>query len=105
MDACKWRNEEDLHKDPYAVFKEYAQNGGPKGPNNLKTRFIYEDVPMGLCLLESLAEKAGIKTPIASSLISISGALLQTDFRKIGRTLSALNMQNYSLDQIMNYIS
>ena len=105
VEACRWRNEEDLHKDPYAVFKEYAQNGGPKGPKNLNTRFIFEDVPMGLCLLESLAEKAGIKTPIASSLISISGALLQTDFRKIGRTLSALNMQNYSLDQIMNYIS
>ena len=105
VEACRWRNEEDLHKDPYAVFKEYALNGGPKGPKDLKTRFIYEDVPMGLCLLESLAQKAKIQTPIASSLISISGALLQTDFRKTGRTLSSLHLQDYSLPQIMKYIS
>ncbi len=105
VEACRWRNEEDLQKDPYAVFKEYALHGGPKGPKNLQTRFIYEDVPMGLCLLESLAEKAGIKTPIASSLVSIASALLQTDFRQKGRTLSALHMQNLTQTQIKNYIS
>lgn len=104
-EACRWRNEEDLTTDPYAAFRNYAQSGGPKGPSSLHTRFIYEDVPMGLCLLESLAQKASIPTPIASSLISIANALLQTDFRAGGRTLNALNLQNYTVEQIKAYIS
>lgn len=105
VEACRWRNEEDLQKDPYTVFKEYALNGGPKGPKDLHTRFIYEDVPMGLCLLESLAKKANIDTPIASSLISIAESLLQTSFRQCGRTLQALGMEDYNMDQIKTYIS
>ena len=105
VEACRWRNEEDLQKDPYTVFKEYALNGGPKGPKDLHTRFIYEDVPMGLCLLESLAKKANIDTPIASSLISIAESLLQTSFRQCGRTLKALGMEDYNMDQIKTYIS
>lgn len=83
LDACKWRNEEDLDIDSHEVFKRYANTGGPKGPRDLQTRFIWEDVPMGLCLLETLGKKANINTPICSSLITIASALLQTDFRQI----------------------
>lgn len=104
VEACRWRNEEDLTKDPYEVFRHYAQTGGPKGPANLQTRFIYEDVPMGLCLLESLAEKAGIATPIASSLINIANSLLQTDYRSAGRTLANLHIAHLTVEQIKQYI-
>ena len=105
VEACRWRNEEDLTIDPYAVFRHYANTGGPKGPANLKTRFIHEDVPMGLCLLESLALKASIQTPITSALINIANALTQKDFRSIGRTLTALGLQDYSKEQIVEFIS
>ena len=94
LDACKWRNEKDLSVDSFAVFKSYAASGGPKGPENLNTRYIYEDVPMELCMLEKLAEKKGIKTPIASALISIASALKSTDYRSIG----------YSFEEIEDYI-
>ena len=30
LDACKWRNEEDLTVDSLEVFKNYAATGGPK---------------------------------------------------------------------------
>lgn len=83
LDACKWRNEEDLSQDSMSVFKEYAQHGGPKGPASLNTRFVYEDVPMGLGQLEILASAAGIDVPITTSLITIASSLLNTDYRKI----------------------
>lgn len=94
LDACKWRNEEDLSVDSLEVFKNYAATGGPKGPSNLDTRYIYEDVPMELCMLEKLAVYKGIPTPITSSLITIASALKATDYRSIG----------YSIEEVKAYI-
>ena len=105
VEACRWRNEQDLTIDPYAAFRHYANTGGPKGPANLETRFIHEDVPMGLCLLETLAEKASIQTPITTALINIANALTQKDFRANGRTLAALGLHDYSKEQIIQFIS
>ena len=83
LDACKWRNEEDLQMDSYAVFQSYAATGGPKGPDSVNTRYITEDVPMGLCLLENLGTLADIPTPMTSALITLANAQLKTDFRAI----------------------
>ncbi len=94
LDACKWRNEEDLSVDSLEVFRSYATTGGPKGPDSLNTRYIYEDVPMELCMLERLARNKGIDTPIASALISIASALHRCDYRLLG----------YSLEDVINYI-
>lgn len=105
VEACRWRNEKDLTKDPYAVFRSYAQNGGPKGPANLNTRFIHEDVPMGLCALESLAKKANIDTRITSSLINIASSLVNVDFRSIGRTVESLGIATWQKDEIIQFIS
>lgn len=88
LDACKWRNEEDLSIDSLEVFRNYAATGGPKGPSNLDTRYIFEDVPMELCMLERLAEHKGLSTPIASALITIASALRNTDYRSQGYTIS-----------------
>lgn len=94
LDACKWRNEEDLSVDSLEVFKNYAATGGPKGPSDLNTRYIYEDVPMELCMLERLAEHKGMVTPIASALITIASALKNTDYRA----------QGYMISEVENYI-
>lgn len=94
LDACKWRNEEDLSVDSLEVFRNYAATGGPKGPENLNTRYIYEDVPMELCMLERLSEHKGIPTPVASALITIASALMNTDYRK----------QGYSIEEVEDYI-
>lgn len=83
IEECKFRNEKDLNVDAMVVFKMYAETGGPKGPNSVNTRYIYEDVAMGLTLLESLGEFAGIATPIATSLINIASGLLDRDLRSV----------------------
>lgn len=81
LDACKWRNEEDLLKNSLDVFEEYAATGGPKGPESMNTRYVHEDVPMGLCLLENLAKIKSISTPVASALITIASSLMRVDYR------------------------
>lgn len=94
LDACKWRNEEDVSVDSLEVFRGYAATGGPKGPSDLNTRYIYEDVPMELCMLERLAANKGLVTPIASALITIASALKNTDYRALG----------YSISEVEDYI-
>lgn len=81
VEECKYRNEVDLNQDAKQVFEMYAATGGPKGPNNINSRYIYEDVPNGLVLLEKLGELANIPTPIATSLIEIASSLLLINFR------------------------
>ncbi|MTC70892.1 NAD/NADP octopine/nopaline dehydrogenase family protein [Providencia sp. wls1914] len=96
IEECKYRNELDLNQDARQVFEMYASTGGPKGPEDINSRYIYEDVPKGLVLLENLAKIAGIQTPITTSLIEIASSLLLLDFRNINEheiQKSVLNMQ------------
>ena len=96
VDACRFRNSEDLNIDSTEIFFDYAYNHSPEGPNVSNSRYITEDVPQGLCLLESLGEKLNIATPTCSSLINIASACLNRDFRSEGRSLMSLGDLNIS---------
>ncbi len=105
LDACKFRNEFDLSQDSLKVFQSYAANGGPKGPVNLNTRFLFEDVPNGLCLLSSFAQKAGITTPVCNSLITVANSLKKTDYWSIARTVERLGIANLTVEQICQFVN
>lgn len=94
IEACKYRNSKDLSLDAKEVFYDYAQNDSPTGPDVSDSRYITEDVPEGLVLLESLGELLNIKTPVCTALIEIASACLATDFRANGRTLERLGIEN-----------
>ena len=100
VDACKFRNTEDLSLNSLDVFFDYAENFSPEGPYVASNRYITEDVPEGLVLMESLGLVLEIDTPITSSLINIAGACLEKDFRAIGRTVEGLGRDN--LEEIIN---
>lgn len=95
VEACRFRNSEDLEIDAKEIFFKYALNSSPKGPNISNSRYITEDVPQGLVLLESLGKMLKINTPVCTSLIEIAGACLNTDFRKDGRTIEKLGKENF----------
>jgi opine dehydrogenase len=97
LEACQFRNEEDLSVDSLTVFRSYANAGGPKGPDSVNTRYIYEDVPMGLGLLSSIASQFCIETPVCNSLITLGGALLGMDFNQTARTVESLGIEREQL--------
>ena len=61
-----------------------------KGPVVVDSRYISEDVPQGLVLLETIAAKVDVATPICTSLINMASAALGRDLREEGRTIERL---------------
>lgn len=76
-----------------------------KGPGSLFTRQLTEDIPTGLIPISELAAKAKVETPLMNAIITISSSLLGVDFRKIGRTLENMGLQNLNKEDIINAIS
>lgn len=105
LDACKFRNEEDMNKDSLGVFNSYAEHGGPKGPASLETRYLYEDVAVGLCMLHDLGKKFSIPTPITHSLITIASALVNYNFFEKGRSLKDYKLDTLHPDEIVSLVN
>ncbi len=95
VDACKYRNSLDDEMDAKEVFLDYAEmDTRAKGPTQVDSRYISEDVPQGLVMLEALGKELGVETPIASGLIAIASAALGRDLRAEGRTPDTLGKEN-----------
>jgi opine dehydrogenase len=55
-------------------------------------RYMREDLRLGLSLLVSVAELAGVATPLAKAFLAIGGTICGEDFVKRGRTLVSLGL-------------
>lgn len=67
-------------------------------PSTLDSRLLTEDIPTGILPLIEIAKAIKVETPLLSSVYTIISQLIQTDFRKNGRTL-----KNLGLDQVDIY--
>lgn len=95
VEACKFRNSLEEKRPGKEVFFEYAaMPTRAKGPVCVDSRYISEDVPQGLVLLESLGRALNVATPVAGALIELASAALGRDLRSQGRTLEALGREN-----------
>ena len=95
LQDCQFRNEIELGGDPKKTFERYALDGGPKGPETLNTRYLYEDVPNGLGLICSIGESIGVPTMVAASLMTIAGGLLERNFFREARTIKSLGFERF----------
>ncbi|MBN1555836.1 MAG: NAD/NADP octopine/nopaline dehydrogenase family protein [Phycisphaerae bacterium] len=105
LEGFCYRTYEDQSVDPDVAFRHYAEVGGPKGPSDAETRYITEDVPMGLCLLSSLGEKLSVPTPVCDSLIQIAGAIGKRDYRAEARTTRALGIADLSAESLQTLLA
>lgn len=98
VEACKYRNSLDDNMDAKEVFLNYAEmDTRAKGPTVVDSRYISEDVPQGLVMLEALGKALKVETPIASGLIAIASAALGRDLRAEGRTPEGLGLENIEM--------
>ena len=95
VESCKYRNSLDENEEAKEVFLNYAEMPTrAKGPTVVDSRYISEDVPQGLVMMEALGKTLGVATPIASGLIAIASAALGLDLRAAGRTPEGLGIEN-----------
>lgn len=95
VEAAKFRNTLDDSADAKETFFWYAaMPTRAKGPIVVDSRYISEDVPQGLVMLEALGKQLNIATPICTALIEMATAALGRDLRAEGRTLETLGVEN-----------
>jgi opine dehydrogenase len=67
-------------------------------------RYMREDLRLGLSFLVSVAELAGVATPLAFSLLAMGGAICGEDFLAGGRTLASLGLGHLDRDELQTLL-
>lgn len=100
VDMAKFRNSLDPDLDAKESFFNYAMMPTRAiGPTTVDSRYINEDVPQGLVMLESLGQSLDVKTPICTALIELANSALGRDLRLEGRSPDTLGQEN--IDKIL----
>lgn len=73
-------------------------------PTNIDCRQITEDIPTGIVPLAELGKAAGVPTPLFDSLITMCSILHKRDYRKEGRSLKRLGLDNMTVEEIISKI-
>ncbi len=68
-------------------------------------RYMLEDTRIGLSFLISMAELAGVPTPLARAFLSIGSAIVGEDFMQTGRTRKTLGMDGMSKAQLQSLLA
>jgi opine dehydrogenase len=76
---------------------------GIRAPENLDTRYIWEDVPMSLVPISEFGRIAGVPTPTIDGTISLCSAIHGIDYRSMGRTASRMGIQGMSPEEVLEY--
>jgi len=77
---------------------------GIKAPKTLDMRYFTEDVPCSLVPIVSLAEAAGVETPVSRGVVNVACGLLKRDFWAGGRTLDQLGLRGMTVEEIKQYV-
>ena len=70
------------------------------GPPDMTARFISEEIPHTLVPMALLGKMSDVPTPVMDMIIDISNIMTGCDYRKDGRTLEKLGLNNMSVVEI-----
>ena len=66
----------------------------------LTHRYMVEDTRLGLSLLSSFGELAGIRLPLVNGFLAIGGAITSDNFRVSGRSLQTLGLGGHGMGEL-----
>jgi opine dehydrogenase len=78
---------------------------GIKAPATLNHRYIFEDVPMSLVPISSLATRYGVSVRGIESIIRMACFVHRTDYFRRGRTLRSLGLEGLSVSELTGYVN
>jgi len=90
-----------------SIYEAIQNNPGYKGltaPKDLKTRYIYEDVPFSLVPISSLAKNIGLETPAIDTIIRLANMMTGVNFWEVGRTVDKLGLAGLTPVKILEFV-
>lgn len=88
------------YQKPWSDFATVSS----KGPASANTRYISEDIPIGMVLWASLGDMLGIPTPTAQALIHVSSVIHDIDYWQGGRTMAKLGLAGMTAEELKRYL-
>lgn len=80
-------------------------NEGNVGPNSIDHRYITEDIPVSCKIYHDLGVKLGVPTPIIDTMITLGGAMHETDYFLSSRyNLDYLGIGGLGKQQLLRYL-
>lgn len=73
---------------------------GLESPASLQSRYLTEDVPLGLVPVSQFARLASVDTPVIDAIIDLASVVCGQDFRLSGRTLTRMGLDGHSVAEI-----
>ncbi len=103
-DECRYRI---LNTSMDAAFGKDGIYAGikMKGPENLKDRFVTEDVPYGMVLLSTLGGLLGVPTPTHDAVIQLASVINRTNYWKTGRGVKELGLYKLNKQGLKRFLN
>ena len=92
-------------EDLYEAIHNQPGYYGIKAPITLNHRYIFEDVPMSLVPIASMAQRYGVSVRGMESIIRLACIIHRTDYWRRGRTLNKLGIDRLSVTELTNYVN
>ncbi len=89
----------------WSVIRGVAALNGIKGPAHIDSRYLTEDVPIGLTIYSQLGRQLGVPTPIMESVITLTKALLSRDFADDERTLAGCGIEGLDRENLTDFVT
>jgi opine dehydrogenase len=96
---------EDFYEYRYEKKWEDFAKVASKGPSSVRTRYLTEDIPIGMVLWASLGDSLGVPTPTARCLIHISSVIHDADYWQGGRTMQKLGLAGMTVEELQTYLA
>jgi opine dehydrogenase len=91
--------------DLYDAIQNQTGYYGITAPKTLKHRYIFEDVPMSLVPIASLARRYGVSVRGIESIIRLACFVHRTDYWRRGRTLDKLGIEQLSVSELKRFVN
>ncbi len=89
----------------WSVIRGVRALQGIKGPAQVDSRYLTEDVPIGLTAYAQLGRQVGLAPVVMESVVHLTRALLGTDFGDEPRTLQRCGIAGLDRDAILAYVA
>ncbi len=91
--------------DLCSAIQATTSYAGIKAPRTIDHRYIWEDVPMSLVPMASIAAMYGVPTPTIDLTIDLANLMHGKDYRANGRTVRTLGIEGLSVEELHKLVT